>query len=74
MSASLSLSLSLSLSYTHMYRCLTMPKLLQKMTLQAKVEAREGLRKLIFSFNGSAGLYILQEKVTVCVCVCVCVL
>ena len=31
--------------------------------MQAKVEAREALRKLILSLNGLAGLYILKEKV-----------
>ena len=44
-------------------RSLTMPQLLDKLTVQAKVEAREGLRKSILSLNGLAGLYILKVEV-----------
>ena len=40
-----------------------MPQLLDKLIVQAKAEAREELRKLILSFNGLAGLYILKEEV-----------
>ena len=41
-----------------------MPQLLDKLTKQAKLEAREALRKLILSQNGLAGLYILKEEVS----------
>ena len=40
-----------------------MPQLLEKLTAQAKLEAREGLRKSILSLNGLAGLYILKFEV-----------
>ena len=40
-----------------------MPQLLEKLTVQAKLEAREGLRKSILSLNGLAGLYILKLEV-----------
>ena len=40
-----------------------MSQLLEKLIVQAKVEAREGLRKSILSLNGLAGLYILKFEV-----------
>lgn len=51
------------LTHTRTHRSLTMAQLLDKLIVQAKAEAREGLRKLILSYNGLAGLYILQEEV-----------
>lgn len=46
-----------------------MSQLLEKLIVQAKVEAREGLRKSILSLNGLAGLYILKFEVHLYMCV-----
>lgn len=40
-----------------------MPQLLEKLTTQAKVEAREGLRAMVAALNGLAGIFIIQKEV-----------
>ena len=42
---------------------MTMPELLEKLIMQAKVEAREALRQLVAALNGVAGLCILKGEV-----------
>ncbi len=42
---------------------ITMPQLLEKLTTQAKVEAREGLRAMVAALNGLAGIFIIQKEV-----------
>ena len=43
--------------------CMTMPELLEKLIMQAKVEAREALRQLVAALNGVAGICILKGQV-----------
>ena len=40
-----------------------MPELLDKLIMQAKVEAREALRQLVAALNGLAGISIIREEV-----------
>lgn len=42
-----------------------MPELLEKLTTQAKQEAREALRQLVAALNGLAAVYIINEEVDV---------
>ena len=42
---------------------LSMENLLEKLSKQAMVEAREALRQLVSTLNGLAGVHILADKV-----------